>query len=133
MKPIRGIREELYVHNPWDGHEHLMERTDVTHSLTEEGAVATHKVRRALACQCGCVRPAAGFCGECHRTVCEMHLVRCLCGKPLGPCHALFLMQPGGGVLVLCPQCGGAHRRDQVVRGITRALLSPFVVFGDRQ
>ena len=132
MQPIRGEREQDVVHDPWERNEQQLGQKDTTHVLSDEGAIESLRTGRRIACVCGCLKPAGGFCGKCVQPVCVDCFGFCVgCHMPLCPRHSTFAAGDNGSTVRLCRACHGSLSRKKLVRGLFRAALSPFVRFED--
>ena len=131
MRPIRGERSDEVVHDPWDFSARKLGQDDTLHVVTDEGGIDSLRTGRHVACVCGCLKPPGGFCAECVQPVCVDCYGFCAgnCHKPLCPRHSVFVFDATGSVVRLCRACHSQVSRKRIVRGVFRALLSPFVRF----
>lgn len=131
MKPIRGQRKRAVAHDPWDYGERTLEHSQIEHILSDEGAIESYETDRRMACGCGCLRPAAGFCAVCGETACAACFGLCdRCHMPLCPRHSVFVNDTRtSSVRRLCRECHESATRARRVRGFVRVVLSPFVRF----
>ena len=127
MDEVRSEHIRNTILNRWNAQEADVENSDVSHVLTDEGSIDSFTTNRKATCDCGCVHAAGGICSLCNGIICRACFCRCVCGRPLGPCHAIETHDGTGKVQKLCPACYGASRRRQVMR----LFLSPFVRFKD--
>jgi hypothetical protein len=109
--------------------------------LSPVGSIDRITVERDRVYHCGCTAevPMGGKCGEpgCGRVSCQKCFTRCrLCGKPLCLEH-LRKLQAGpdvpaeGAEVHLCIRCHGEVTRRKAVHGVVKALLRPFVEWGE--
>ncbi len=132
MQPIRGEREREVIHDPWDQDEQQVGQNDTTHILNDEGAIESLRTGRRVACVCGCLKPAGGFCAACTKPVCVDCYGFCSsCFMPLCPRHSVFSRIEDGSTARLCRACGGTSARKRLLRGVVRGVLSPFIRFDD--
>lgn len=132
MQPIRGEREDEFCHDPWNKAPQQTGQNDTTHVLNDAGAIESHRVGRRFACVCGCLKPPGGFCAICTESVCVDCYGPChRCHMPLCPRDSVFEQRDTAAPLRWCKSCYAARSRGRLVRGIARAVLSPFVRFGD--
>ena len=130
MQPIRGEREDEFCHDPWNKTPRQTGQADTTHVLNDAGAIECHRVGRRFACVCGCLKPVGGFCADCGESVCVDCYGFCHgCHMPLCPRHSVF--EQADTALRWCKSCNTMRHRGRLVRNFARAVLSPFVRFGD--
>lgn len=130
MDEVRSEKVTRIIRNRWTADDTEVDEKDVTHFLTNTGGIVSFETHRTVTCDCGCVARPGGICAVCHEAgksgvVCASCFTRCVCGKPLGPCHAVTVRDPNGKTVSLCPSCAGAQRRLTVMQ----RLLSPFFRF----
>lgn len=136
MQPIRGQRTSTFVHDPWGIGQHLLGQQEITHVVTDDGAIQSEESNRQVACGCGCLKPPGGYCGECQATACTSCFGLCsMCSKPLCPRHSFFVpapgnSSPGGSGQRYCKLCHDTAKRQRVLGSAVRLLLSPFIRFG---
>ena len=133
MKPIRGHRKRSVAHDPWAFGERTLGHAQVEHILSDDGAIESYETDRLMACGCGCLGQAAGFCAVCCETACTACFGPCdRCHMPLCPRHSVFVRDRDGRPTGrLCRACHESTTRARRVKGIGRLLLSPFVRFED--
>ena len=132
MQPIRGERDDEFCHDPWNKTAQQSVQKDTTHVLNDAGAIESHRVGRRFACVCGCLKPPGGFCAVCAESVCvDCHGFCGRCHMPLCPRHSVFEQDGGGTIPRWCKACFATRSRGRLVRKLARAILSPFVRFGD--
>ena len=130
MQPIRGQRSSSFVHDPWGVGQHVLGQQDVTHVVTDDGAIHSEESNRQVACGCGCLRPPGGYCAECLETACVSCFGLCsACSKPICPRHSVFVPGSTGSGRRLCKLCHDTAKRQRVLGGTVRLLLSPFIRF----
>ncbi|TWU21319.1 hypothetical protein Pla144_47290 [Bythopirellula polymerisocia] len=122
---IRSEHFRKVVTNMWTGEEVEVGRQDKADFLTENNGTSSHVTECEQVLPCGCKAPTGGACSQCSAVVCSNCLRRCLCGAPLGPCHAKKYVDAVGNIFDLCPKCFVAARR----RRLWHFFLSPFVRF----
>lgn len=129
-KPIRGERNELYIHAPGDLHGHLVLQDDVQHFVGDHGDIQTYRSKRIAALHCGCFAEPKGCCSICKQKMCNEHFFHCMyCHRPIGICHA-SRRRP------VCTRCRLEDEvRETVIcigragRFMGKALLLPFIEF----
>ena len=134
MQPIRGEREEEFVHDPWEKNQQQVGQNDTVHVVSDAGGIESHRTGRRVACVCGCLKPAGGFCSECTLPVCVDCYGFCAddgCHKPLCPRHSVFTESESGARVRFCQSCYGKVSRKKIARGVFRALFSLFIEFED--
>lgn len=133
MKPIRFETQQDTVQDPWNGLCRPAGGSATFHVLSASGGLESQTERRVVAADCGCLKPPAGFCAVCGdgSTACVDCFGFChQCRKPICPRHSVFGPSSVPN-LRLCHDCHGTRRRSNIVRGIVRFLLAPFVSFGN--
>lgn len=129
MHPIRADREREMIRNPWSGDACESADVVIRHVLDDDGCIESCKVTTRMANGCGCLAPAAGVCSRCGLHVCSLHFCHCAnCGAPLCQAHSCATTDPA---LRTCLRCSRASRRRLVASAVLRAILSPFVRFGE--
>ncbi len=132
MQPIRGEREDEFCHDPWNKTARQTAQNDTTHVLNDAGAIESQRVARRFACVCGCLKPPGGFCAVCAESVCvDCYGPCCRCHVPLCPGDSVFEHDDAAGILRWCKSCYATRTRSRLARNVVRAILSPFVRFGD--
>ena len=133
MERFRGERKRRVFHDPWTATGKPLEAEEIDHFINDDGGLDSQHTGRAMACDCGCLRPPGGFCAECgDAVVCVDCFGHCVCGKPLCPRHSHFVERPGsGGRVRLYRSCHESESRQRLVHRAARALLSPFIRFED--
>lgn len=137
MEEIRSEHNQHVVHNPWDREERNTKTEEVRHFLGDTGGVQSHTINRQAACHCGCIKPAAGFCGSCQGIICVSCYSRCDgrgCSKPIGPCCSVLIEDESRRIIRLCKECYSASRRKRALTMVFRVfatlfllIISPFV------
>ncbi len=130
MKPIRTEKKQEVVYDSWTGIPHPLQDQETDHFITSQGSVESQTIGRQIALQCGCLKPAGGFCSECGALVCIDCFGHCNnCSRPLGGCHSILVNNPDGTRIRLCQACHDSSKRREARQRIWRTLLSPFVKF----
>ena len=132
MKPIRGERDVEVAHEPqtWGSKQAQFKQADAVHTVSDAGAIESHRTARHFAAGCGCIAPPAGFCAVCSETACSSCFGFCeRCRKPLCPRHTVFIEEPDDRKIRRCRPCHETKGRTRRLRQIGRLLLSPFIVF----
>ena len=129
MEEIRSESNHHVVHNPWDSKESDLKAEEVKHYLADTGGVQSHRIIRQIACHCGCIKPAAGFCSCCKGIICASCFTRCLvCSKPIGPCCSVVIQDANCRIIRLCKECHSASKRKKALKFSFRLLLAPFIL-----
>ena len=132
MHPIRGDRSREVAHAAWEANEYPIGQNETVHVVSDLGAVESMRTVRQFACACGCLKPVAGFCGECSSTACATCFGFCMggdCNKPLCRRHSRLVAGPDGTMLRFCSICYGKSTRRRIFSIAMRLLLSPFFAF----
>lgn len=132
MDEVGSEKTRRVLRNRWNSQETETSETLVAHTLTENGGIASGNTQLDVTCDCGCVGSPGGICAVCHERgksgiICHACFTRCVCGKPLGPCHAVIVRDAEDRPITLCPTCAGERRRVK----IARFFLDPIVRFKD--
>jgi hypothetical protein len=132
MREIRvKVRREIASHpsaaEGWD-----TSITDEKHLLSDDDAIVSHITTLRQACECNCLKPAAGYC-VCRRIICLHCFTRCWnCERPLGPCCRRKGYTTSGEEVSLCQKCRGRLWAKKAVlwaKKVIQGALSPVVTF----
>ncbi len=135
MRPIRREGKQVFGHCPWEAQERPLGEDETVHMLSDTGGIESYHTERKIACSCGCLAEPVGFCAECVKeqdigTVCAKHFGSCdKCNKPICPRHCRVNKNQDGKNTRFCIECSEAINRKEIVHGLGRFFLSPFIKF----
>jgi hypothetical protein len=131
----KPVRRDVHMRKTYDqdGHQVLETTATETFVLSRDGSIDRVIVEHDVVFHCGCdiKNGLGGRCGEpgCGRLSCKRCFTRCyLCHKPLCLECAKDKIIGVDMPVRLCKRCYEQHSRRRTIR----ALLSPFVVFHDK-
>lgn len=133
MKPLRSEVKTQIAHEPWQqDRQHATDQDQVSHALTDDGAIASQSQIHRQACICGCLKAPGGFCAVCRGLVCVVCFGLCdHCRMPLCGRHSVFAQCQEDGFVRLCQSCARSQRARRRSVRIVKAILSPLIRFED--
>jgi len=132
MRPLRHDNAFEVTHNPISGQDRILESTEKTDLLSDDGSIDSSGVHRKYFRDCGCDGPVGGCCYQCQAISCTACHGRCQnCQMPICLQHSHFWETDKQGIIRLCTHCFDSLTRKYKWSKVGNLLLSLFVEKAD--
>jgi len=128
LKPLRRKKTIEITDNPITGQDRILNVTDETDILSDEGSIDSSGLHRRFFLDCGCIAAAFGRCFKCGAISCQVHHGIChKCQMPICLQCSTFQDTTNQTKKRYCGRCYDIITRKQKLKKIGRFFLSAFI------